>query len=196
VNSRRSRWTANLLTLAVAAVVAIVVRTYLVQTFYIPSGSMEQTLLVNDQVIVNKGVYLYRDPHRGEIVVFRPPAAWSAGADEDYIKRVIGVGGDHVICCDDQHRITINGTAIDEDYLFPGDEPSTTPFDVTVAAGCLFVMGDHRSGSADSRAHLGAANGTVPVDRVVGRAFVTWWPLSRWHSLSVPPTFDGVPDPH
>ncbi|WSG37921.1 signal peptidase I [Dactylosporangium sp. NBC_01737] len=186
----------NLIVLAVVAVIAIVVRTYVVQTFYIPSGSMEQTLLINDQVVVNKGVYRFRDPDRGEIVVFRPPVAWSAAPDEDYIKRVIGVGGDHVMCCDDRHRVTVNGAALDEDYLFPGDVPSVSPFDVTVPGGCLFVMGDHRSASADSRAHLNAGNGTVPVDRVVGRAFVTSWPLSRWRSLSVPATFAAVPDPH
>jgi signal peptidase I len=182
--------------IAIVAVIAIVVRTYVVQTFYIPSGSMEQTLLVDDQVIVNKGIYRFRDPARGEIVVFLPPPAWSAAAGEDYIKRIIGVGGDRVLCCDDRHRITVNGTALDEDYLFPGDQPSTTPFDVTVPAGCLFVMGDHRSASADSRAHLNAAKGTVPVDRVVGRAFVTSWPLSRWRSLSVPATFAAIPAPH
>ncbi|MET7422605.1 signal peptidase I [Dactylosporangium sp. NPDC005555] len=182
--------------LVVAALIAIVVRTYLIQTFFIPSGSMEQTLVIDDKVIVNKVLYRFRDPARGEIIVFRPPAEWSAGTDEDYIKRVIGVAGDRVICCDDQHRITVNGTALDEDYLYPGDAPSTTPFDVTVAAGRLFVMGDHRSASADSRAHLPAASGTVPVDRVVGRAFVTIWPLPRWHSLSVPSTFAGVPNAH
>src|SRR4051812_9917556 len=163
--------------LVLAAVVAIVVRTYLVQTFYIPTGSMEQTLIIDDKVIVNKALYRIRDPARGEIVVFRPPVEWSAGSDEDYIKRIIGVAGDRVVCCDDRHRITVNGAALDEDYLFPGDVPSTSPFDVTVAAGRLFVLGDHRSGSADSRAHLSAANGTVPVDRVVGRAFATCWPL-------------------
>ena len=162
---------ANLVLFAVVAVVALVVRTYVVQTFYIPSGSMEQTLLIDDQVIVNKAVYRFRDPERGEIVVFRPPAAWSAG-EEDFIKRVIGVGGDRVQCCDDRHRVTVNGTALDEDYLYPGDVPSVSPFDVTVPAGRLFVMGDHRSASADSRAHLNATAGTVPVDRVVGRAFV------------------------
>ncbi|MGI5184248.1 signal peptidase I [Dactylosporangium sp. CA-152071] len=196
VKSRRSRWTANIVMLVVAALVAIVVRTYLVQTFFIPSGSMEQTLIIDDKVLVNKVLYRFRDPERGEIIVFRPPPAWSAGPDEDYIKRVIGVAGDRVKCCDDKHRVTINGTALDEDYLYPGDEPSMTPFDVTVPAGRLFVLGDHRSASADSRAHLGASSGTISVDRVVGRAFVTCWPLPRWRSLSVPSTFAGVPDPH
>lgn len=186
---------ANLITIAVVAVSALVVRTYLMQTFYIPSGSMEQTLLIDDQVIVNKAVYRWRDPVRGEIVVFRPPAAWSAG-DEDFIKRVIGVGGDRVVCCDDRHRITVNGTALDENYLYPGDVPSVEPFDVTVPAGRLFMMGDHRSASADSRAHLIADSGTVPVDRVVGRAFVMSWPVSRWRSLGVPDAFAAVPDPH
>ncbi|MDG6107949.1 signal peptidase I [Dactylosporangium aurantiacum] len=186
---------ANLITLAVVAVVAFVVRTYVVQTFYIPSGSMEQTLLVDDQVIVNKAVYRWRGPARGEIVVFRPPASWSAG-DEDFIKRVIGVGGDRVICCDDRNRITVNGVALDEDYLYPGDVPSTSQFDVMVPDGRLFVMGDHRSASADSRAHLRSVDGTVPVDRVVGRAFVMSWPVNRWRSLGVPATFAAVPDSH
>jgi signal peptidase I len=192
---RRPRWVANVALLAVVAVVALVVRTFVVQTFYIPSGSMEQTLLIDDQVIVNKAVYRFRDPARGEIVVFRPPPAWSATQGEDYIKRVIGVGGDHVQCCDDRGRVTVNGAALDEDYLFPGDVPSTTPFDVTVPAGRLFFMGDHRSASADSRAHLRADAGTVPVERVVGRAFVMSWPPSRWRSLGVPAAFAGVPDP-
>ncbi|MEV0132745.1 signal peptidase I [Dactylosporangium sp. NPDC050688] len=186
---------ANLVLFAVVAVAALVVRTYVVQTFYIPSGSMEQTLLIDDQVIVNKAVYRFRDPARGEIVVFRPPGAWSAG-DEDFIKRVIGVGGDRVQCCDDRHRVTVNGVALDEDYLYPGDVPSVSPFDVTVPAGRLFMMGDHRSASADSRAHLNAAGGTVPVDRVVGRAFVMSWPVSRWRSFGVPATFAAVPDAH
>jgi len=191
----KSRWTEYLILLVVAVLVAVGVRTFLVQTFYIPSQSMEQTLLVDDKVLVNKISYRFRDPERGEIIVFRPPVGWGPEPSrEEYIKRVIGVAGDRVVCCDADQRITINGKAITEDYLFPGDQPSEDAFDVTVPAGRLFMMGDHRSGSADSRAHLEADHGTVPVDRVVGRAFATYWPASRWRSLSVPATFDDVPD--
>jgi signal peptidase I len=190
----RSRWTEYLVLVIVAVVVAVGVRSFLVQTFYIPSESMEQTLLVNDYVLVNKGVYAFREPHRGEIVVFEPPGRWAAGpAKEDYIKRVVGVPGDHVVCCDGQDRITVNGMPLDEDYLFPGDKPSEARFDVTVGRGRIFVLGDHRSDSGDSRAHLDLDSGTVPVDRVVGRAFATFWPLARIRSLSVPGTFAAIP---
>jgi signal peptidase I len=192
--SGRSRWAEYLVLVIVAVVVAVGVRSFLLQTFYIPSESMEQTLLVNDHVIVNKGVYSFREPRRGEIVVFVPPSRWAAGpAGEDYIKRVVGVPGDHVVCCDGQDRITVNGVALREDYLFPGDKPSEASFDVTVGPGRIFVLGDHRSDSGDSRAHLDLDSGTVPVNRVVGRAFATFWPLTRIRSLSVPATFAAVP---
>jgi signal peptidase I len=192
--SRRSRWTEYVVLVVVAVLVAVGVRTFLVQTFYIPSESMERTLLVDDHVLVNKVVYAFREPRRGEIVVFEPPGRWAAGpAKEDYIKRVIGVPGDHVVCCDGQGRITVNGVALDENYLFPGDRPSEASFDVTVGPGRVFVLGDHRSDSGDSRAHLDFESGTVPVTRVVGRAFVTFWPLARIRSLSVPVTFAHLP---
>jgi signal peptidase I len=193
---QRSFWVELPILVLVAVLVAIVVRTFVVQTFYIPSGSMENTLLIDDRVLVNKVVYRFRDPDRGEVVVFLPPSSWNVGPDkEDYIKRVIGTGGDRVACCDPAGRVTVNARALREDYLFPGDVPSAQPFDVTVPKGNIFLLGDHRSASADSRYHLTDDQGTVPVDRVVGRAFVVFWPVNRVASLSVPDTFDAVPAP-
>jgi signal peptidase I len=191
----RARLIEFLVLVVVAVVVAGTVRAFLVQTFYIPSPSMERTLLLDDKVLVNKTAYWFQPPERGEIVVFAPPAAWSAVPGENYIKRIIGVAGDRVVCCDKDERITVNGQALDEDYLSPGDAPSDEPFTVTVGAGSIFVLGDHRSASGDSRAHLGAAGGTIPEDRLVGRAFVTFWPLTRARTLSVPATFADVPAP-
>jgi len=110
--------------------------------------------------------------------------------EKDFIKRVIGVPGDHVVCCDSQGRITVNGVPLSEDYLFPGDAPSEQDFNVTVPAGRLWVMGDHRSSSSDSRYHTGdPGGGTIAIDRVVGRAFVVVWPFSDWSWLSRPETF-------
>lgn len=194
--SQRSFWVELPILVLVAVVVAFVVRTFLVQTFWIPSESMQNTLLVNDRVLVNKLIYDFREPHRGEVVVFEPPTEWNVGTGkDDYIKRVIGIAGDRVVCCDSQGRITINGKPLSEDYLYPGDAPSEQPFDITVPPGRIFVMGDHRSASADSRVHLEFNDGTVPVGRVVGRAFVVFWPLDRLASLSVPDTFDQIPEP-
>jgi signal peptidase I len=194
--AKRSFWVELPILVLVAVVVAVVVRTFLIQTFYIPSESMERTLLINDRVLVNKVVYDLRDPKRGEIVVFEPPANWAAGpGKDDYIKRVIGVAGDHVICCDSGGRLSINGKALDEPYIFDGNKPSDQPFDVTVPKGRIFVMGDHRAASADSRVHLDFDSGTIPLERVVGRAFVVFWPVNRAGTLSPPATFDDVPSP-
>ena len=189
----------------VAFVVALLVRFFVLQTFYIPSESMEHTLDINDRVLVNKVVYKFREPHRGEIVVFKSPEAWrSDPAEEDFIKRVIATGGDHVECCDDQHRLVVNGHPLNEPYLYhdadgTSDPASEEPFDVTVPKGRLWVMGDHRSHSGDSRERYlrtkDADASTIPSDSVVGRAFVVFWPLSRWKWLGVPPTFEGVPAP-
>jgi signal peptidase I len=189
----------------VAFVVALLVRVFVLQTFYIPSESMEHTLDINDRVLVNKVVYDFRSPHRGEIVVFKSPDSWrSDPAEIDFIKRVIATGGDHVLCCNDQHRLVVNGHALNEPYLFhdadgSADMPSDEPFDVTVPNGRLWVMGDHRSHSGDSREQFLRTRdpraATIPEDSVVGRAFVVFWPVSRWKWLTVPSTFDGVPDP-
>lgn len=202
---------------ALSLIIATVVRIFLVQAFLIPSGSMEDTLLVGDRVLVSKISLQFGDIHRGDVVVFEDPDRWlgdqapSGGdgvgdaikdvfefvgvlpddSEEHLIKRVIGIGGDTVACCDDAGHITVNGTAIDEtSYLYPGDSPSLNEFERTVPAGELFVMGDHRSNSGDSRIH-----GTFSDDLVVGRAFAVAWPLSRWSGIGSNGAFDDVPAP-
>ncbi|WP_432931232.1 signal peptidase I [Microbispora sp. CA-135349] len=170
-------------------VVALLVHTFLLQSFWIPSESMQNTLLVDDYVVVNKLAYKFGPVERGDIVVFK---GWNG---EDTIKRVIGVGGDHVKCCDAKHRITVNGTPLDEEgkYLYPGAEPSTIEFDVKVPKGRLWLMGDHRNNSADSRYNVEDGHqGTVSEDDVYGRAFLRYWPLNRISLLSQPETFSVV----
>ena len=207
------------LLLAIALVLALVVKSLLIQSFFIPTGSMENTLRPGDRVLVNKAVLRIRDIKRGEVVVFNgdtsfdgaQPAveaasdgglahaldsvsSWfgrSAQGEKDYIKRVIGLPGDRVSCCDARGRLSVNGVPLDESaYLYPGDRPSIEPFDVVVPEDRLWVMGDHRSVSQDSRAHLGQpGGGTVPIDKVVGLAFVIVWPISHAGTLDIPETF-------
>lgn len=200
-----------------AFLVAFLVKTFLVQAFYIPSGSMEETLQVGDRVLVNKMVYRFRPIESGDIVVFDGTGSFISAepvqpdlnpaarvvrflgeivgiappSDRDFIKRVIGVGGDRVVCCDDDGRLTVNGFPLQEDeYLYPGNPPSKQTFDVIVPADRLWVLGDHRSASADSRAHLGdPGGGMVPVDRVIGRAFAVVWPIDRAQFLPIPESF-------
>jgi signal peptidase I len=165
---------------------------------------MEHTLNINDRVLVNKLVYDFRDPRRGEIVVFNSPPSWRGDPSEtDFIKRVIGIGGDHVICCDAQRRLIINGKSLDEPYLSTDDGPnlpaSPDPFDITVPKGRLWVMGDNRFHSGDSRDQYLRSNkdimaGTIPINSVVGRAFVTFWPFGRAGWLDVPSGFDSIPN--
>jgi len=200
-----------------ALLLALLIKTFLAQAFFIPSGSMEKTLQIKDRVIVNKlSSRLGKDIQRGQIVVFRDPGGWlgdvpvqkpknpivrniKAGmvfvgllpsdGEKDLIKRVIGVPGDRV-SCDDQQRVTVNGVALDEPYVFPDNPPCTPKFNVTVPKGRLWVMGDHRSGSADSRAHMGdPGQGTVPASNVIGPAFVVLWPAEHIQLLKVPGTF-------
>jgi signal peptidase I len=219
-------WQELPLLLIVAFCLAVLIRTFLLQAFYIPSGSMENTLLVGDRVLVNKVVYDMRDPVRGEVVVFQGTDAWapentpdpdigffaklgrtvgdlvgiSRPGEKDFIKRVIGLPGDRVSCCDVDGRVFVNGQPLDEPYVTENAPLETPPnakecrsrrFDeVVVEPGQIFVMGDHRLVSQDSR-----CQGQVPIDKVIGRAFVIVWPSGRWASLSVPPTFQNVPAP-
>ncbi|MBB2942216.1 signal peptidase I [Actinoplanes lutulentus] len=212
-------WQELPLLLVVAFCLAVLIRTFLVQAFYIPSGSMEHTLEIQDRVLVNKVVYDMRDPLRGEIVVFRGTDDWapevtetvsntflaklgrtigdlvgvSRPGERDFIKRVIGLPGDKVACCDEQGRITVNGIGIDEPYIsegfnsdlnqppIPGQCTSRRFSEVVIPAGQMFVMGDHRSVSQDAR-----CQGPVPIENVIGRAFVVVWPSDRFTSLNVP----------
>ncbi|MFF2408699.1 signal peptidase I [Streptomyces sp. NPDC058092] len=212
------------LLITVALLIALVLKTFLVQAFVIPSGSMEQTIRVGDRVLVDKLTPWFGSrPRRGDVVVFKDPGHWlkqeSTGKknppvvvkqakealtfigllpsdnEQDLIKRVVAVGGDKVKCCDKGGRITVNGVPLDEPYLYPGNPPSLIKFEVKVPAGRIFVMGDHRSDSADSRYHLDEpGHGTVSEDEVVGRAVVIAWPFGHWRKLEEPATFDSVPD--
>ncbi len=202
---------------AMALAISLVVKTFLVQAFYIPSGSMENTLLEDDRVVVSKLTPGPFTLHRGDIVVFKDPGGWlqppvepEEGAvrsalrtvftfvgllphdsGEHLIKRVIGLPGDTVACCDSAGRVTVNGKALDETYLYPGNVPSHATFSKKVPEGDLWVMGDHREISEDSRVH-----GFVKESDVVGRAFVLVWPLSRFTGLGRPDSvFAGVPAP-
>jgi signal peptidase I len=214
--------------LVVAFCLAVLIRSYLVQAFMIPSQSMENTLLVDDRVLVNKVEYAVRDPRRGEVVVFRGTENWApevtgpppdpsflpslgrtigdlVGAarpgEKDYIKRVIGLPGDRVACCDAQGWVTVNGVPIEESYIFENSPLDTTPgengcasrqfSELTVPPGYLWVMGDHRGMSLDAR-----CQGPVPVANVIGRAFVIVWPGNRITPLRVPPAWETFAKTH
>ncbi|WP_341719550.1 signal peptidase I [Micromonospora sp. FIMYZ51] len=203
--SRHSFWKELPILLGVAILVAVLVRAFVLQTFFIPSPSMENTLKIDDRVLVNKLVYNFRSPHRGEVIVFKAPMEWSGNpAGEDFIKRVIGVGGDRVVCCDEQDRLVINGVPLDEPYIFSfdgqRDKPADQEFDVVVPPGRLWVMGDHRSASGDSLEHYqqsgeNITSATIPESEVVGRAFTIFWPVNRATLLSVPEQFEAIPTP-
>lgn len=220
-------WQEMLLILAVAFFLAVLVRTFLFQAFYIPSGSMSSTLNVGDRVLVNKIVYDFREPKRGEVVVFRGTSAWApentpdtdssffsrvgsglgdlvgigAPGKKDFVKRVVGLPGDTIACCDVAGRVTVNGKPLIEPYVTsdaPLDSPkgappcSTRPFaPVRVQPGSMFVMGDHRLISFDSR-----CQGQVPIDNIIGRAIAVVWSPGRWTSLGIPATFKVIPKPY
>ncbi|MET7569890.1 signal peptidase I [Streptomyces sp. NPDC005492] len=195
--SRAAEWLPGgriTLTALVCLVFLLLLNTFLLQPFQIPSGSMESGLRIGDRVLVNKLAYRFgAHPQRGDIVVFDGTGYFG---DADYIKRVVGVGGDHVVCCDKEGRIQVNGRSVDESaFLYPGDAPSTVSFDLVVPEGTLFVLGDHRADSSDSRDHLGdPGGGMIPVGDVIGRADWIVWPARDWTHLVRPGAYARVPD--
>ena len=209
----------------VALLVSILIKAFLIRSFYIPSASMEDTLQIDDRIVVNQLTPRLMPLQHGDVVVFRDPGGWllpapevakppvaaavdwalttvglSASDSNDHlIKRLIGLPGDHVVCCNSLGQMSVNDVPLDEPYikLVPGDtRASDIDFDVTVPADSLWVMGDNRGNSADSRYNQdGPTDGFVPIDHVVGRAFVITWPIDRWTILGDhPETFGDVPE--
>jgi signal peptidase I len=212
----------------IAALVSFLVKTFVVRSFYIPSGSMERTLLVNDRILVDELTPRWTGYQRGDVVVFQDPGGWlptpvqepaappliaafdavltfigiSASDSQDHlVKRVIGLPGDRVACCNSLGQITVNGAPIDElSYLnLPAGDTlaSEQPFEVVVPDGQVWVLGDNRDRSQDSRAHQDLpSGGFVPLDNIVGKAFLTTWPLDRIGLIDGHhEVFNGVPEP-
>ncbi len=217
---KRSFWRDLLVIVVAALALVILLKAFVVQVFSIPSGSMENTLLVGDRILVSKVVYDFRPIARGDIVVFSGTGSWDpppppyqgnafvgfldrvtadaenlvgiAGPSTDYVKRVIGLPGDRVACCNSRGQVTVNGVPLSESsYIYPGAVPSAMAFSVTVPPGRLWVMGDNRGDSDDSRLRrTDPGGGTIPESAVVGRAFLIIWPLSRVSDLPIPNTFE------
>jgi signal peptidase I len=210
-------WQETILLLGLALVLAIVIKSLFIQAFYIPSPSMEPEFIKNDRILVQKVSYWGgASPSRGDIVVFEDPGGWLDEADSTthspvtrlmekiglyptgghLVKRVIGIGGDRVVCCDSKHRITVNGRALNEkSYLPKGTAPSQIKFDRTVPENHLWVMGDNRAFSYDSRGHMGGpGGGYVDEDLVVGKVFSLIWPWKRAEIVNRPNTFEDIPD--
>jgi len=211
-------WQETILLLGLALVLAIIIKSLFVQAFYIPSPSMEPQFVKNDRILVQKVSYWgSATPSRGDIVVFEDPGGWLDSADSatpgspvtrlmekiglyptggHLVKRVIGTGGDRVVCCDAKGRITVNGKALNEkSYLPKGTAPSQVKFDVKVPQNHLWMMGDNRGFSYDSRGHMGGpGGGFVDQDLVVGKVFALIWPWSRAELIHRPATFDDIPD--
>jgi signal peptidase I len=218
VKPRRPRslpvWAETILLLVLALLVSALVKTFVVQMFFVPSGSMRPLFVEDDRIVVQKVSYWAGEVDRGDVVVFDDPGGRWLGAGTavplspvqrllakvglyptggHLVKRVIGVGGDRVACCDGRGRVTVNGVPLDErSYLARGAAPSERPFSVTVPSGRLWVMGDNRANSEDSRFHTNLpGGGTVPESDVVGKVWAIVWPLGRAHFLREPATFEN-----
>ncbi len=208
-------WQEMILLLGIALVLAIVIKAFFMQAFYIPSGSMNDTLVLNDRILVQKVSYWTGEPQRGDIVVFSDPGGWLNETEVraatnpvtktlelfglyptggHLVKRVIGVGGDTVECCDKQGRITVNDVPLNEkSYLAQGEKPSRIEFEVKVPDDHIWVQGDNRGNSADSRVHMGdPGGGFISVDRVVGKVFLVVWPWDHAKVVERPATFESV----
>lgn len=211
--------------LLAAVLISFLIKTFLVRSFYIPSSSMEETLQINDRIMVNQLTPKVFSLNRGDVVVFTDPGGWLSGqasaesnhtplqeffenalsvigltapdSNDHLVKRVIGLPGDHVSCCTVEGLVEINGEAIEEPYVQKpaGEINNASTFDVTVPADSLFVMGDNRYYSRDSRFQTGTPlKGFVPISSVVGQAFVITWPVDRWSWISsYPSSFVEVP---
>ncbi len=203
-------WLEVIFLVVIALVVSVAIKTYVLQMFFVPSESMEPLLLTEDRILVQKVSYWGNDVQRGDVVVFEDPGGWLGGSPElnpvqkalstiglypaggHLVKRVIGVGGDRVTCCDKQGRVTVNGVPLDEGtYLMDGQQASARDFDIRVPEDRLWVMGDNRANSEDSRYHQNLrGKGTIPVENVVGKVFAIVWPLGRFTLVDRPETFD------
>lgn len=203
---RKQGWRFVVLALFLAVAISGLVRSLWIDVYYIPSESMEPLLANGDRILVSRTAFTSEPIRRGDVVVFDGRGSFAplssgkgplvdaasaasqwfglTGSDTTYVKRVIGVAGDHVQCCDANGLLTVNGQPVEESYLYPGDRPSEQKFDVEVPDGRLWLMGDHRSRSADSRGLLGApGGGMVPVERVIGRPVQIIWPLDRFAEM-------------